>query len=494
MPTGTDRGERLKFIEIRDFKPGLWQIADYWMMPANAAQIMEDCYPQQSGGIRAFFASPEIPNTGSAKDEYPVGFMAYPAAHRTLPTVEWDYYVVTGIAGQNRKLWRMDKTNLETAWTQKLSLTAFTSPTSPPWEAMFMPYLLSDGTVKIVCSIGAHESQGGIWSAKQVDAGVAQVWAKTKAQPLGGVVTLHQDRILTAEGSTLRWTEPGAESWPADNYLKVQAAQEGSHINTVVGHAPDTLLLGRISSSWTLIQGDIENPAVRDMSPAYPTGYPGVSKPARTPEGPAFIRPGVGTFTTGLGDQFHHLDKQLTPLGAMPGVVSHGDLAFYGGYLFAPQGRVYDFSTKSWFTMSALASSWLYHPDPWQGRIISMSNSLPWTMRSTAPDENLGRVSTFKWKSAPLRDEGGREIVIREVQLVTNVHSVNASLAVTVDGVTQTATGMAAGRQHISLNFNARKPLLDVQVVSTDLTAEPPSIEVIRIGTRAGHLITGQPG
>lgn len=54
----------LVWNEIRDFRAGLWTKGDTWLMPPTAAQEMQDCYPVEGVGLRAFYRRQDYANIG----------------------------------------------------------------------------------------------------------------------------------------------------------------------------------------------------------------------------------------------------------------------------------------------------------------------------------------------------------------------------------------------------------------------------------------------
>jgi hypothetical protein len=170
-------------------------------------------------------------------------------------------------------------------------------------------------------------------------------------------------------------------------------------------------------------------------------------------------------------------------------IVCAGDTVYMNDYLFCPNGLTYDFRTNSWFTVTELVGAFKAY-DQYARTIMAVKgNSTSFEMRDLIPYDITDRVSTFTWKSAALRAKDGRQIEIREVQVYLKSYVANSSCAVTVGGVTNTITGIAAGRQMVSFLFAARDEVLDVQVVpnSNNASYEAPSIEAVRIGAGRGH-------
>jgi hypothetical protein len=201
--------------------------------------------------------------------------------------------------------------------------------------------------------------------------------------------------------------------------------------------------------------------------------------------------------TENMAASFQRLDDALEPWDAD----WRQGFGYQNGYLFAPYGRTFDFATGSWFTMSAMVDCPNSFEQPSPG-----VNGIP-TVRSmifpeykasgtilTLPIEERtsARVGSYRIKTAPLQAGNGRQVVIREVELMVKSFHAASTVAVTVDGVTRTSAAIPVGTNVIRIPFKARGEYLDVQVVpaSNNAGTEAPVLEKFRVGVRPdGHTV-----
>lgn len=477
----------LQWIEVRDFSPGLWEQGD-WLLPAGAATTLTDAYPQEGGGLRAFFKKTAMSMTGIGAGEFVSAIYGAWAQHRSLAGSAIDFYCVT-YAGGTPKLYRYDQTDsAQTGWT--LMKTFATVGTGPSHEAQILGYTrASDGHLLIVASISNGGADDAIWYADQTVVTGTQTWTKISGT-VGGPIAIHQNRLCEGNGSKVVFSGPG-DLVMTTGYVDIEPQRTGRAITFMIPQAPGDLIVGKEGASWAVVQGDLTDPTIRTLSEAHPPGHADQT-PADTGMGLAFMEEDGGIYLTDMGSSFQRLDKQLIP-PTRPSITTHGvflgDLAFFKRFLFAPRGYVFDTDTKAWFKISALSGVYSLFVEH-VARTIYLVDNTATAVYTIMLLEGDSRVSTYTWKSPALRDPSGRQIRIREVQLALKTYNAASTVAVTVNGVTRTSPVLAAGRQTVSFLFKERDEVLDVEVVpnSNDAAVEAPSIEVVRIGTAPGHL------
>ncbi|MBE7561223.1 hypothetical protein HS125_20635 [bacterium] len=106
MPTN----RQLEWVEIQDFAPGLFTVAD-WLIPSHGSQLMEDCFPQVGGGLRAF-VKPETVTTSGLSDianEAVVGcFVHYPGDRHGVGNKPDFFLAMRNITDNRIRIYRLD--------------------------------------------------------------------------------------------------------------------------------------------------------------------------------------------------------------------------------------------------------------------------------------------------------------------------------------------------------------------------------------------------
>lgn len=483
----------LNWVEVRDFTPGLWEVGD-WLVPAGGAQELTDAYPQPGGGLRAFFKPSVLAATGIGTNERIIGLYGYGAPHRSLATEGVDYYCVTYSSTDFRpRIYRWDQTDAaETQWRLMATLAAATGSNNAPKSAHLTAYVLTAGTVRIVASIGYIGTDTGIWAATQTTAGAAQTWAKIAGTDGLGPMTVHQSRLIEARKANVHYTGAGDETF--SGFVGVEPQRNLSDIQALLPMAPGDLVVGTDGASWASIQGDLTDPIVRTMSSGHPLGTYDQAV-ADTGAGLAFMEAFGGTYLTDGGSSFERIDTQLNPPvppgGGMPTL---GFLVFHRHWLFAPRGYIWDVRTKAWFKSSFLSGvnlSAIQAADRRADKVFSaLANTT--TVYSFGLQEGASdRVNSYTWKSPPLRADG-RQVEVREAQVILRAYNGLSSVTVTVNGTARSSGTLESGQQAVAIPFRERAEVLDVKVTPTsgDSSTEAPSIEAVRIGHRTGHRVS----
>jgi hypothetical protein len=473
------RNQHLEWVEITDFAPGLWTKNTTMAATPSAAAIMEDCQPALAGGLRATHKAAATPPT-----------TGIPSSSTVL-----HYFTIPGPLGVDRYLWvydhsadaikmlRMDSGAGESSWTtRKTHATGGGANVSVIAET----FVDAAGVIYVVYSLASPTADVGVWSYRRDTHAVTK-----QLSALVQLLTVRDDRIITvvpsagtAFGNTLRWTDSqSVSSWPAANNLPINISRTNSGVQLMHPYQPSDLLLGFGDTPWVNVQGDITAPIVRSMSDARrPSGS---QKGVITAEGLAFSS-ADGIHLTNNGANFTDLSLQIQNVD-----LEGRALAYLENLLIAGGGLCYDFETKSWFTISAL-DNFRFGFGNRGNRIFNLSTQDGTTvgLLDYFPVEDL-RVDAFTWKSVPIHASDGRQVAIREVQVFAEVYDSDATVDVTVGGVTHSIEE-DAGKHHLSYRFReARGEMLDVQIESTagSSSNEAPFIEKVRIGYTTGHLL-----
>lgn len=486
----------LRYVELADFTGGLHTRGD-WLVPPNAAAQLLDCYPLPQGGLRAFFTFAAKTTTGLVTSENPVAFYARGGVplRDGSATEGSDLYLLTMAAGNVAKLYRLDETVVPTptSWTL---IKTFVANATAGEGAYFTSFTLTSGTTHVYLALTGSSADAGVWRIQYSDGVMTQI--RTGAHLYIGV---HQARLLiaTAESSRgrLRYSDPGSEIFGANSFLDPEPWRAAGAISWFHPYGPSDLVVAREDAPFIFIQGDINAPIVRQMGDIHFTHLPQI--PSETDGGLAFLAHNDGVYLTQQGALFDLISDPLQPsdvavFAPASGDNTMGNATFLRNFLFTPTGYVWDQRTKAWFRTSSWSASdiakhlavdrgelRLYVPR-WSGTTLSI------VQRDLS--EGSTRAQSYTYRSPPLRDESGRQLCIREVQVILKSYASGASCAVTVGPTTRTISSIASGRQKVSFFFREIDEVLDVQVVPNSNAGgtEAPSVEVIRVGTYPVHL------
>lgn len=486
----------IQWIDVRDFSPGLWETGD-WLLPAGAAQVLTDAYPQPGGGLRAWFKPSTLALTGVTTGQRIIGLFGYGTTHRTLGTSATDYYLVTydNTTGVPR-LYRFDQT--DAAQTQWTLIRTWAAGNQAPKEARFQAYTLAAGTKRIHVALGYSGTDTGIWAANQADLTGVQTFAKITGSIGTGPIAVHQSRLVEGRGSKVFFTDPGGENFSAATagFVDVLPERNLSDNVSLLPVSPGDLIIAKAGAGWASVQGDLTDPIIRSGADSKSVGVDQAL--TDTGRGIAFISADGGIYLTEAGYSFARIDEQLVPsVAPTPSpldMVATGDLISHHEWLVTPRGYTFDFRTKAWFRSSFAFDSNAYVAtlDRFNRQVICAGHTprelYVYPMRESG---SPSRANSYTWKSPTLRSPGGRQIEIREVQAAVKSYVGTSSVTVTVNGVARSVTGIAAGTHHLAFLYRERAETLDVQVVASsgDTVTEAPSIEVVRIGQRPAHLI-----
>lgn len=513
MPTN----RHLRVQEITNFAPGLFENAD-WLMPATGAQEMTDCYPQVGGGLRAFFKGTDLSVSGIANPTQERAIGVYARGGIPLRSgaagIARDRYLMTYRAtagGYRPRLYRMDESAAASTWTQIFvdsgsnEFNIATSDNDAPNKAVFRFFRLSAGSpddayvLFTMQYVGATTRGPGLYRLNYNDVAASQkavelTTSVTGATRPSGPLAVHQSRVMVGGGTNrdnLIWSDAGTVTFGASNFLPVEPNQDLPGFVAMHALPPSDLVILKEGAPMVSVQGDIADPTVVQMIEGVAPGGQGAQDFGRAPTGLTFVATD-GYVYEGFGSSVRNLSQQLGGFAGQTDLSGPGDTNFINEYLFAPNGYVLHIPTQSWFKQTRIAGA--IHNVERSTRTIwgPVGTGVSFALRSLSPFPGQTRMNTYSWKSAPLRSPDGREIEIREVEVVAKSYDASATIAVTVGGTTVTKTLGVAGRQDVSFLFVARDEVLDIRVVSSAASSavEAPSLEAVRFYTRSGHQTT----
>lgn len=491
--------DHLAWSEIRDFRPGLWTASPH-LMPATAGQQMDNCYPQPSGGLRAFFRTNDagltptgIPTTKVVRG-FDIGYVVQqPASMTTLTSNAMAVVSDAAAPSQGFELYELDRSvSTGAGWVLRKAFAAGTAGSDLHFPSFFAGHYNATQGDLMVFTINqptAVTADEGTWWARWQQAGVV-----TQISQDTGLVVSHQARVIQALGNTVRWTAPDGLTF-TDTLTMQARGQAGARISWMLPVAPSDLFIGMLGGQLWNIQGDLGGGyAVREMGRFQSNAF--VQKPSFSPYGIILIAQTDGVYLLSPGGGATHISKQLDPTTWAPDPIdalSVGQVVFYREFSYFPRGYVFDHSTQSWFRVPALADCMYFALDGTMGqeKIVGATSTAPAAFPSVSFAGGGSRARDFTWKSAPIRDPSGRGIQIREVQLVVQSYGTDETITVTIGGFSRVFRITQTGRLAPRFLFKEEAPELDVTIRSESVAAaEAPTIEVVRIGTRPGHLLT----
>lgn len=238
-------------------------------------------------------------------------------------------------------------------------LWAATSSTPTLKQSFFSTYL-SGTTRKVVFNLNVGSANDGIWIMNPGGASPTQMTVTGGTAPSGPVV-VHQARIVVADGSNIRWTDPGTETFQAANFLNVEPSGLRPNAIAMTTFEPSDLIIGKEAGPFILVQGDLSNPIVRSMDETFELV---AGQQLGLYSGYLFAtghRDGVFRSTPGGGTEkiSHPLSLNNFSLPAVFGTYIPswiGDIIYAEGFLFTP-GAIMHMNTNAWFTSNAEAGN-----------------------------------------------------------------------------------------------------------------------------------------
>jgi hypothetical protein len=499
--------DHLSWFEVTNFAPGLWTNSTQ-DMPATAAQQMDDCYPYPGGGLRAFFASTAqmLTNSGISSAKVCRGFYVH---HNQINvfnsgvgsdqvTFDANYAVMTS---NPTSFPFVDSGFIFYDFRNALF---FTAPDTT-WQSrkVFLDAVAPNGGTTYQSQFTGYEQAAGpndyvVFTANTPGAGEAGAYRHTfgSAPTLlfgsGAQCCMHQSRLVVASSGAVRFTDAGG--LVLTGTITPAPGLPGQGIAWLAPISPSDLLVGTLGGSIYNIQGDLADPTVRSLGQLQSSS--GAYNPIFTPNGLVVVAPHDGAYFMDGSGGTTKFTRQIDSENWVPRQdgYSLGQPAFLNGYLFLQGGLVYDLATSAFFRIAAMQNCVYYDADRTNRttgqRVIGVTSGAAFTF----PGVTFGsaRATNFTWKSAPLHDPSGRQVQIREVQLIVRSYEAGAQLTVTVNGTARTVTLGSAGRANPRFLFSESAQQLDVTVRSVGGagSTEAPTIESVRVGSRSRHLIT----
>lgn len=486
--------EHLEWAEVTDFSKGLWTANSSFLMPSDGFQTMENCYPQAGGGVRAFWDTTDVTGSSSpGSGEKIVALSGMNILSGGIVDTAWLMIARVTATGALKAYYQAHGSS---TWSVVKSFAA-PSGAAPGDLAEVYTYELVDGTAMWVVGLFSYpngasgSSDSGTWT--YVPGGA---WTQISSTSI--VKAVYQQRILMVLANTILWTDPGGTTFPAANYLEIDIGLRdvSSTPAALVSFSPNTLLVPTSGGAWISIDGSIEDPVVREMGRGHYLPVNGLNPTAYDDDGVWFYEPDHGLYIAqNMGSTFVRKDEALEPHNWS--LAEPFSLMGHDQFMFAPNGRVFDKPSGAWFTCTDLALVQTYAAD--QGNFTVPDLALYCAeftgspkIRKLITGTGGTRLSTYAVKTAPLRTaESGRQVVMREVMVAFKSLNSAATLAVTVNGTTQTSPALGTGTGVIRFRFHQRAEFMDVQVVPNSNTSdEAPIVEAIRMGHRKdGHYV-----
>lgn len=496
------RNPNLLWTEVKDFTKGLFTIDEEYLVPATGFVVMEDCYPQVDGGLRAFYKPTASTTTGLTSTDRVMALESWASP------VETTFMLLSVDPGAGTMTaWRRDLA--DSSWT---SSKVFATPGAATGSTFgyIVPFVTITNryfAVSVAQASGGGDT--GVW-LYDLDADSWALALNADVYQIDGTpMTMYQNRLIARANSSfspntaLYWTDPGDIIFQGANVLELPGRRGDTNqaISALVPFNPSTLLVGTAASSWITIAGDIDDPIVTDMGMSHSPNIAHSQQLAVMDDGVAFIDANAGLYLAqNMGATAKRLDPQLTPYNPAPIRDSFGTL-LVKDFLFAPGGRVLYTPTNSWFSLSegtGANDTHLYHATRFDSDGYDDFTSDPsvyapqwkdsFKINKWVLDDALdasARYDAYTAKTAPLRAPNAVFAAIDEVEVFTKSHTNGSSISVTVNGTTRTVTA-DAGEQMLRFRFRERADYLDATFVaaSNNSSYEAPTIESFRIGTR----------
>jgi len=264
--------DHLTWVEVKDFTKGLWNGQDF-LMPADAFQTMQDCYPRMNGGLRAFFKpSTSVLTTSGIGDTTNERIIWIAPGTQSTGT---GYIMLTKhiTTGQLKGYW-WDIGAV--TWTLKKTFTAHGDGYANGATANVCTYHdnVNGRNVWIVST--THNKSDGTEDGWWLIPFTTGVWAQINTTAfLVPDVVQYQARIVGSSLNTIWWTDPGAIATPAAaNFLTIQSGNNDVRdiVVNIIPYSPSQLLVATAGSGWFVLDGDITDPVVREMGKDHNAG------------------------------------------------------------------------------------------------------------------------------------------------------------------------------------------------------------------------------
>lgn len=523
--------DEFKWLEYRDFSGGLWERTDR-EAPQNGLLTLTDAHPMKNGGLRAYAKFKAMTHTGLPTNAIVLALrktIGFPGPQGVLMccTLELD----AGGSGVHTFRVHVIQNDTTTALIESGTWTTIYTQTGvaniDPSISIEMYHTLANGfgqyfNVNALDTAGASTSLSGVFRTSTTAVLTATVLAGVGRVIVGNFyptcLVPHQDRLMfnvTAPGSLtlsrVLFTEPRSDTTPSTANQFEPIGTDAGFIGWMSPQAPSDLTVGKDERGIILVQGDVTQPLIREMTFSQ---YGMVMFPATTEYGIVYLAENSSVYlwnTAGLKDlsyQFYETPMQPDVYPASFGVVFSsavklGTMAYGGGYVFAGRDYVLDLETEAWFRVSTLAengSGKHFTTDPHNYRVYSATNAVYTGINSVLYYTPSYYEASSEWDPAssysftlPMIYEHGRKVKLREIDYYLTTFSANNTLEVEVTRAHPTGgTPITETLQKVTLdvatNHKVRYPVAqsgDWLKIKTTLTApdgEAPMLERVMVG------------
>ena len=525
--------KNLTWLEVADFTAGLFGEVDITkqqvLIPQAGFARMQCYYPLKQGGLRAFYrtvgsvtCSGRTAGSHGSNNEAPVGLFAHGntgigydnlilVTHNSNDHKDRVYYF-NGVCGAPSTTWCV----------ADVSAAASGDAVPPPDFAFFDDNVSSPGYNQYYYVMVLRGKDEGIYtitynpnncsgaSGITHDGYTQDVAGPSGSGSMTGPVGINGARLLVGDGtvgSELWWTGEGVLSFEPGGSI-YDPNDTGAGMRGIVSMQPDQFLVMRGGAPWLQFSGDVGTTGTNRVMGSTHTGGASFQQPVRVPNGVAFIEPGGYIYVTdgntfeAISDQIPAFSSQVLGDQSASSVTGVGQLSYLNDFLFAPDGKVYKWDTKSWFTLEDSTAQTAATP---QGIYYTIrEDGTPVNYIAMFQGTGATRASCGNFQTAPYADKDGRNVEIREVQVFLQSYTASGPCATVTcdiyDGednlvVSRVPEGGAipAGRNLVRFLFPYPKAdYLSVRICTDGQGSnEAPTIERMRIGFGANNDILG---
>lgn len=537
--------DQYTYQSFMDFTGGLWTVGDVYLMPPTALRQMDDCYALPGGGLRAtvkFAAGTTtglFDQTGQCVGLWDVdGGSGGSTGARGNKGGIFAQLVFPNGAGAGLPAVRCYKladrktTSLSSGtWSTVLALgsTAACNYAGPPGIANYHQTSDIYGTF---FSVGWNTANvGGPEGVVSWDGDVSAFAIPTV---FSANLLTHQARIVysgvnlagDSHHTVLAFTDPGSTATPAGANLIYPGEESSEQISWLISRPPSDLIVAKRGKGIFLIQGDVSStPFIRQMT--FSNANFNGCKPSITPYGLVYNSEQEGTFSWTGGSQIEHLSA---PLQGSPMFINNqdiqtqvqdcgGQVGFANDWLFAGNGYIFDFQTKSWHNNTSLTNHNWISISPYCGSGPSFTTTNVLALGGMRGGSNLGggwllagkantaapffsyaplnpsswtRSNTWTIRLAPIPIPE-RTPHVREIELAVSNNG-SSTFTVVVNGSTFTASNISTSQQVVKIPISVPGSTtlghMDIKITGAAVssTVEAPILRYVRLGYLMGAM------
>lgn len=482
--------DELTWREYVDFTGGLWEKNNDQDCAANGLLEANDCFPDPSGGLKAFaefapITTPFAAGVAPSAATNVLGVWANPGRPPLLMTIE-------GPANSTVRMYALSTTPSESdligngaEWVATLTRTDVTSINS----CVRMERFRDDASGYLeVFNLPANTgtSTGGIWQSGTTAGSATFLFA-----PLGDRLPTglwsHQSRLVTlntiggAVDTRVVYTEPGSVAAPSTANFLLPFGEQASPIKALQPFEPSDLIFFKDEWCVGAIQGTITSPVVRQLGATH-TRIRGF--PTNSPIGLVFVVMNEGAYSFD-GQEPKHISHAILgdPMGGVPwnatagtfsattdqlgdfdGAVwtvanarsmTTGQLGAYEHWVFFNNGYVLDSRTGAWFKQTSAPRARYWSANLFERRMYVATGTAFVSDGNRSPVPNVlfwSRMGESSWTpmhtysfTLPLIKNAGMKTNVRELEYHLNTSNDTSTLTAEVtyldnDGVQQTKT------------------------------------------------------